>query len=108
MTDKDKFPREGDLYRCIKVDEHVFELRYGYYADFEREGGDPVVIYPNLLNQRLYTKDGKRLVTAMQEPCKHYTIPHGAERNDCCEDCIHYSEPGDEIGICLCRENRRE
>ena len=107
MLKKDTLPCEGDLYRTITIDEHKFELRYGYYAEFER-GGDPVVIYPNLLKERLYTKEGKMLVSAVQDPCKHYGVPHGREKNDCCGDCIYYSEPRDEIGICLCEQNRRE
>ena len=107
MFEKDMFPREGDLYRIITVEGHRFELRYGYYAEFER-GGDPVVIYPNLMKERLYTSDGKMLACSVQEPCEHYLVPYGKEKNDCCDDCIYYSEPRDEISICLCEQNRSE
>ncbi len=98
-------PREGDLYKIITIDGHTFELRFGYYADFERKHGDPVVIYPDLNEERHYTNDGMLIVTAVQDPCKHYEVPEHKARDECCVDCIHYSQPGDDIGICKCRYN---
>lgn len=37
-------PKEGDLYKTIKIDRFTFELRFGYYADYERKTGEPVVV----------------------------------------------------------------
>ena len=108
MSKEYKAPTEGDLYKIITVGGHRFELRYGYYADFERSAGDPVVIYPNLMKERLYTPNGELLACAMQEPCMYYNVPEDREKNDCCADCVHYYEFGDEIGICSCQENRKE
>ena len=101
-------PKEGDLYKRIEIDGHVFELRFGYYEEFERESGEPVVIYPDLTAQALYTKDGRRLVTAIQDPCEHYIVPEGRARDECCNDCRYYVTGGDDIGICSHRSMRRD
>ncbi|MBE6639529.1 MAG: hypothetical protein E7616_08815 [Ruminococcaceae bacterium] len=93
-------PKEGDLYKTVKIEEHTFELRFGFYEDFERNNGDPVVIYPDLNQNKLYTKDGRRIVTAIQDPCEYYTVPNRSACNGCCSDCAYFSDPEDEIGIC--------
>ncbi len=93
-------PKEGDLYKTIKIDRFTFELRFGYYADYERKTGEPVVVYPDLNEQKLYTQDGRRLVTAIQDPCDYYEAANPMVLGDCCCDCIHYRHPGDDIGIC--------
>ncbi len=100
-------PREGELYRVIEIGGHRFELRFGYYEDFERESGEPVVIYPDLSEQMLYDGDGKRIVTAIQDPCRHYSVPEEKAREECCCDCQYYRYCGDDIGICACAENDR-
>ncbi|MBQ3230121.1 MAG: hypothetical protein IJB49_03790 [Clostridia bacterium] len=100
MFHSDKSPKEGDIYKTVKIDDHVFELKFGYYADFERELGEPVVIYPDLSENKLYTKNGSLLVTAIQDPCAHYEAHDSKQKNECCGDCIHYIRHGDEIGVC--------
>lgn len=100
MSQMNATPKEGDLYKTIIIDAFNFELRFGYYAEFERRSGEPVVIYPDLTEQPLYTRDGQRLVTAIQDPCSHYRATNPTSPEDCCCDCIHYLRPGDEIGIC--------
>ncbi len=100
-------PKEGDLYKIVRIDEYVFELRYGYYEDYERKTGEPVVIYPDL-TQRIYNEDGYAIVTAIQEPCGYYEVPEHKARDECCVDCIHYSSPGDDIGICKCKYNQNK
>ena len=98
-------PREGDLYKILEVGGHRFELRFGFYAEFERENGVPVVIYPDLYNQRVYADDGRMLVTAVQDPCPHYTVPAGKTKDECCCDCQYYFNSGDDVGICACAAN---
>ncbi len=99
-------PKEGDIYKTIRIDEYIFELRYGYYEDFERETGEPVVIYPDL-SDPLYTADGGMIVTAVQESCEFYEVAFDKTKDECCADCIHYSAPDDDIGICKCKKNRK-
>ena len=101
-------PKEGDIYKVIKIDEHTFELRFGFYADFERESGEPVVIYPDLVNNRYYTSDGKRIVTAIQDPCNRYRVSSHTPRDECCNDCDHYKTSGDDIGLCTHPANGRQ
>ena len=101
-------PREGDIYKVVKVDQHRFELRFGFYADFERESGEPVVLYPDLNEKKIYTRDGRYIVTAIQEPCDYYEVSGNKSRDECCNDCIHFLQPGDEIGICKYTLNRKK
>lgn len=93
-------PREGDLYKVITISGYTFELRFGYYAEFERDSGEPVVIYPDLIERNCYTEDGRRLVTAIQDPCSYYEVPNETARDECCNDCRHYTSEEGEIGIC--------
>ncbi len=100
-------PKDGDIYKTVKIDEHSFELRYGYYEEFERHNGEPVVLYPDLVKNLCYTKDGYRIVTAIQDPCGFYTVSEHKTRDECCNDCDYYKISGNEIGICTCPENRK-
>lgn len=106
MMNSNAPPKEGDIYKVVKVDEYTFELRFGYYEDFERAFGEPVVVYPDLTKRRLYTKDGYPIVTAIQEVCSYYEVPEHKARDECCSDCIHYSHTDDEIGICKSKQSR--
>ena len=99
--------KEGDLYKILEVGGYIFELRFGFYADFERECAEPVVIYPDLNLNKIYTKDGKRIVTAIQDPCVNYKIHSGLEGRECCSDCVYYRYYGDDIGICMCELNHK-
>ena len=101
-------PKEGDLYRKVVIEDHVFELRYGYYEKRDRTSGEPVVIYPDLLERKLYTTDGRRIVTAIQDPCEHYDVSHGRARDECCNDCRHYVTNGADIGMCTHRRMRQK
>ncbi len=100
-------PKEGDIYKVFIFDKHTFELKFGYYADFERESGEPVVIYPDLIKSRYYTNEGNRIVTAIQDPCEHYSVPEEKESYESCNDCIYYSDPENEMGICKCIHNKK-
>ncbi len=100
-------PHEGALYRSLEIDGHRFELRYGYYEEGERILGEPVVVYPDLEKRRMYCNRGYRLVTAVQTPCAYYTISGAGEPEYCCSDCLHYSDPAEEIARCLCIEQQK-
>lgn len=100
MKDKMVRPREGDLHSIVKIDSHVFELRYGYCDERDRSTGEPYILYPDLHACPCYTNSGKRIVTALQTICSHYSPPEGREREECCYTCRFYSDPLAEIGIC--------
>ncbi|MBQ8184988.1 MAG: hypothetical protein IJ036_04290 [Lachnospiraceae bacterium] len=99
-------PKEGDIYKTVTVGQYTFELCYGYYEEFERDSGEPVVIYPDLREQKIYTQNGQPIVTAIQDPCVHYEVPQQKSRDECCNDCVHFEDPEDEIGICKCPHNQ--
>lgn len=98
---------EGAVYKTLTVFDNTFEVRYGYYEEFERENDHcyPVPIYPDFLENPLYTKDGHPFVTKMQELCKFGSskFPDGS-----CADCPYFQHGAEMIGICTCPENRRE
>ncbi len=108
MDSVNPIPVEGQLYKTIHIDEHIFELRYGYNEDYEREHCHPVVLFPDLETEPLHTRDGYPIVTAVQEPCQHYTVPPGQEPEQWCADCIYYPGVHQEMGICSCDKRRKE
>ncbi len=107
MTNTYKLPQEGDLHMSINSHGHTFELVYGYYEETDREHGEPVVIYPDLKNSPIFTKDGQPLVTAVQVPCEYYEVEHGHPPEECCSDCIYYKDRKKEIDVCLCEKKRK-
>ena len=100
--DKSMMPKENDLFLVVNVDEFVFEIRYGYYEPSDRDHIEPIPIYPDLQKNPIYNREGFRIVTAVQMPCKHYMPPQGYEQEECCSSCIHYSDKEKEIDICKC------
>lgn len=101
-----KHEKEGTLYKSIDLYGRTFEIRYGYYEEFERDSefGEPLPIYPDFIKNPLHTDDGYPFVTQMQMLCEH-----GISRYDdgCCADCIHYLHGDEMIGICRCEKNRK-
>jgi len=107
MINEVNIPREGDLHSIVIIDTHTFELRYGYCDERDRATGEPYILYPDLLSEPFYSKDGYRIVAALQSVCDHYTPPDGAEKEDCCYTCRFYPDRQSEIGICRCEKMRR-
>jgi hypothetical protein len=98
-------PKEGDLYKIIKLHGASFEIRYGYYEEIDRHN-EPMGIYPDFLKVPVYTDDGFPFVTHMQSPCDHY-MKKGKDADKDCSTCA-YMEQGDElIGICKCKKNQK-
>lgn len=97
-------PCDGDLYRKVELHGRCFELRYGYYEEFERARGEPIPIYPDFAVNPQYTDEGYPFVTQMQALCAH-----GESRfaDGCCADCRHYLDGAELIGICLCPHNKK-
>jgi len=98
-------PQEGALYKDLTVAGHKFELRYGYYEECERQMCPPVVIFPDLMAQPLFSEEGYPLVTQVQDACPYYRANQGTE-DHWCGDCIYYSGAHREIGICRCAQRR--
>ena len=57
--------KEGDLYKIITVFGKTFELRYGYYAENERQSkfNEVTPIYPDFRKDPLHTMEGYPFVT---------------------------------------------
>ena len=96
--------RDGDLYRVVELFGQRFELRYGYYEEYERHSGEPVPIYPDFKKSPVYSEDGHPFVTQMQELCAH---GESKFTDGCCVDCKHYSHGDDLIGICTNEKNMK-
>lgn len=103
----DTRPQEGDIYDVVYVGGHSFTIRYGFYEDMDREGNDPIPIFPCFLTEPKHTKDGMPLVTRIQDACEHYEATDG-EGDGWCADCIHCQIWQTEIGICNCPERRND
>ena len=97
-------PKEGELYKILTVSGHTFEIRYGYYEEFERQHNEPMAIYPNFIRAPRYTKGGLPLVTAMQDICRYY---RGDPQEDTCGECHYYRRGEDLIGLCTCPQRVR-
>lgn len=98
--------RDGDLYKRISLNGKEFEIKYGYYEDFERESRffEPVPIYPDFEKHPVYTREGEPFVTQMQSLC-----PYGDSKfhDGCCVDCSYFKEGDDLIGICKCPKRKK-
>lgn len=100
--------KEGDLYKVYTVEEHTFEIRYGYYEQSERGLIDPLPVFPDLVKRPAYTKNGRPVVTVIQVPCKYYA-PHNKQHSEeWCGDCMHYSDASREIAVCNCDNLKEE
>ncbi len=100
-------PKEGDLYKEITVGGKTFEIVYGYYEEFERGGSfnEPMPIYPDLINEPLYTAEGIPIVTAMQNVCESYS--EKTDEDSSCSDCAFFQRSEDLFGFCNCPQNKR-
>lgn len=105
MLDTPAQPREGALHKRITVAGHTFELRYGYYQERERGLCPPVVLFPDLAAQRVYSPEGYLLVTQVQDACEHYCATIAPPEN-WCGDCTYFSGEHPEIGICRCAQHK--
>ena len=43
--------REGDLFKIIKILDHTFEIKYGYYEEKDKYSkyGEPIPIFPDFI-----------------------------------------------------------
>lgn len=101
-------PKEGDLHSVVTIDSHTFELRYGYCDERDRATGEPYILYPDLRAVPFYTKDGCRIVAALQSTCDCYQPRHGEEEEDCCYTCAFYPDRRSELGVCRCDKMHKQ
>ena len=106
-------PKEGDLYKIITAHGKTFELYYGYYEEIDRHSkhSEPIEIYPNFIENPVYTDDGIPFATAMQDPCKHFKL--GAGRSDdgednTCSHCRYYEKCEELLGVCRCKAKQQK
>lgn len=88
---------EGKVYKIVCSHGRVFDIRYGYYEEYERARGEPIPIYPNFNKNPEYTDEGYPFVTAMQDVCSHF---EGEDSGLGCYGCRHFDHGDDLIGIC--------
>ena len=89
--------RDGDVYKTITLHGRTFELKYGYYEEYERSSSDPIPIYPDFKKEPQFTDSGAPFVTAMQDACEYYK---GNRTGDVCFGCEHYEDGEELLGIC--------
>ena len=90
---------EGRLYKKIELHGKTFEIYYGYYDESDKKSpyNESVPIYPNFDEEPIYTDNGERFVTAMQDKCEGFV---GKETGDSCISCQHFEKGDDLIGVC--------
>lgn len=99
--------KEGTLFKITEVEGTRFELYYGYTSEEERRRGwEPTPIYPDFIEQPLYTASGHMFVNAFQEVCPHYDKKPTQNDDDWCDLCKHFERGDDCIGVCKCPHNR--
>lgn len=100
-------PKEADLYKIIKLFGKTFEIRYGYYEERDRHNlyAEPMEIYPDFIEDPLYTEDGIPFVTAIQNPCDHFEGKK--DENSTCEECRFYQHGEELLGICTCPDKQQ-
>ena len=98
--------KEGDLYKTITISNHTFDIRYGYYEEADRYSkfSELIPIFPDLINNPLYTAEKYLIATQMQDGCEHFD---GDKNFVICFNCTHYKKMDDLMGVCLCTSNKK-
>ena len=101
-------PKEGDLYKIYVVDDHTFEIRYGFYEENERGRVEPLPVFPDLVKDPVYTHSGFPVAALIQPACEYYKPRRENFPEYSCGDCISYDSGKAEMGRCVCPMRRRE
>lgn len=98
---------EGELYKILNIYGNVFEIKYGYYEECDRNNPvvEPMPIYPDFIKNPVYTDGGLPFVTKMQDACQHYIGKEITDKG--CAECEHYKHGDELIGICTCFNNKK-
>ncbi len=99
---------EGELYKIINLYGRVFEIKYGYYEECDRQNPivRPMPIYPDFVKEPIFTQEGFRFTTKMQDVCQYYKGKDIVDKG--CAECEHYRHGAELIGICGCKENMKD
>ena len=99
---------EGELYKIIRAYGISFEIYYGYYDDVDRQNPfiEPMEMYPDFIENPIYTDSGIPFVTAMQATCKHYKGEY--DEDNTCYQCLHYEKCEELLGVCRCRARQKK
>jgi len=99
---------EGELYKRLDIHGKVFEIKYGYYEECDRNNPvvEPMPIYPDFIKNPIYTNEGLPFVTKMQDVCQYYKGKDGVDNG--CAECEYYRHGEELIGVCTCVENKKE
>ena len=105
ITRGEIIPKEGEIYRVLSIFGEIFELRYGYYEECDRQNPlcDPVPIYPDFIREPRFTKDGDPFVTMMQDVCEHFASEAEQNEDNGCADCDYFIQGEEMLGICTCK-----
>ena len=95
--------KEGSIYKVLTAFGKNFEIRYGYYEEFERLTGEPIPIYPDFREYPLHTEEGFPFVTQMQDVCGHCRL---RSNDSCCGNCRYFAIGEELIGICTNVKNK--
>ncbi len=91
-------PKEGELYKAIKVGSKEFKIYYGYYSESDRLLETPLPIFPDFILSPEYGECGRPIVTRIQDACEYYDA-HNNEGDGWCADCKYFLNH-DEISFC--------
>ena len=99
---------EGELYKRLDINGCVFEIKYGYYEECDRNNPlvEPMPIYPDFIKNPVYTNEGFPFVTKMQDVCEHYKGMEIVDKG--CAECEYYNHGDELIGTCTCINNKKE
>lgn len=100
-------PKEGDLFKVLKLHGQTFRITYGYYEACDRENPavDPMPIYPDFAGNPTYSLDGFPFVTKMQDACKEYQGKQSQSAE--CAECAYYLHGEELLGLCTCPRNQK-
>ncbi len=100
--------KEGDLYKVITAHGKSFELYYGYYDEIDRQNPnvEPMEMYPNFIENPIYTDEGIPFVTAMQKPCRHFKGE--PDEDNTCYQCSYYEKCEELLGVCRCKARQKK
>ena len=100
---KESRHKEGELYKIIEAHGKTFEIYYGYYDEADRQNPyvEPMEMYPNFIQNPVYTEKGVPFAVAMQSPCKHFNGE--ADADNTCYQCAYYEKCEELLGLCKCK-----
>lgn len=98
--------REGEIYRSIIIEGVLFEIRYGFYEECERNNEELSPIYPDFIETPMFTAKGQPFALGYQDCCNEFSRKNERFEENWCVNCIFFDKKEDYIGICRCEKKR--